>query len=115
MHELSIAMQIIEIAEEEATKHEASSISSLKLDIGTLSGIEPEALELAMEEAVKGSLAHNAKVLFNYIQAVAVCEDCCHEFNSQDYFKTCPFCNSLNTSLIKGKELKIASIDLITK
>jgi hydrogenase nickel incorporation protein HypA/HybF len=114
MHELSIAMQIVEIVEEESKNHAATGVSAIKLDIGTLSGIEPDALEFAMEEAIKGSLAEKAKVHYNYIQAVAVCEACCHEFETHDYFKTCPFCNSLNTSLIKGKELKIAAIDLIT-
>ncbi|MDN5349474.1 MAG: hydrogenase nickel incorporation protein HypA/HybF [Bacteroidales bacterium] len=114
MHELSIAMQIIEIVKEEAKNHAAIGVSAINLDIGKLSGIEPDALEFAMEEAVKGSMAEKAEVHYNYIQAVSVCEDCCREFEVQDYFKTCPFCNSLNTSLIKGKELKIAAIDLIT-
>jgi len=114
MHELSIAMNIVELAEEAALKKNAISISRVALDIGSLSGIEYDALTFAMEEAVKDSMLAKASIEYNIIEAVAVCEDCCNEFVSDDYFKTCPICNSLNTSLIKGKELKIKAIDIET-
>ncbi len=53
MHEFSIAMSIIEIAEDEAKKAKAEAIKELILDIGTMSGIEFYALDTAMEMAVK--------------------------------------------------------------
>lgn len=114
MHELSIAMQIVEILEEEVKKHDAQRVSAVHLDIGTLSGVEPDALKFAMEEAVRNSVAAHAELFYHIIEAVAVCEDCCHEFKTDDYFKVCPYCNSLNTSFLKGKELKIKSIDIQT-
>ena len=40
MHEFSIAVSIIEIAEAEAQKAHAVKIKELVLDIGTMSGIE---------------------------------------------------------------------------
>jgi hydrogenase nickel incorporation protein HypA/HybF len=114
MHELSIAMQIVEIVEEEAKKHDSALVSAVHLEIGTLSGVEPDALEFAMEEAVRHSIVAKAELFYHYIEAVAVCEECCHEFKTEDYFKVCPYCNSINTSLLKGKELKIKSIDIQT-
>ncbi len=114
MHELSIAMQIVEIVEDEAKKHDAAGVSAVHLDIGTLSGIEPDALKFAMEEAVRHSIAAKAELFYHFIEAVAVCEECCNEFKTEDYFKVCPYCNSINTSLLKGKELKIRSIDIQT-
>lgn len=114
MHELSIAIQIVEIVEEEAKKHDAEHVSAVHLDIGTLSGVEPDALKFAMEEAVRHSIAAKAELFYHFIEAVAVCEDCCNEFKTEDYFKVCPYCNSVNTSLLKGKELKIRSIDIQT-
>jgi Zn finger protein HypA/HybF involved in hydrogenase expression len=56
MHEFSIAVSIIEIAEAEAQKAKAVKIKELILDIGTMSGIEFYALETAMEMAVKNTL-----------------------------------------------------------
>ncbi|MCK9451803.1 MAG: hydrogenase maturation nickel metallochaperone HypA [Bacteroidales bacterium] len=114
MHELSIAMQIVEIVEEEARKHDSAQVSAVHLEIGTLSGVEPDALKFAMEEAVRHSMAAKADIFYHFIEAVAVCEECCHEFKTQDYFKVCPYCNSINTGFLKGKELKIKSIDIQT-
>lgn len=114
MHELSIAMQIVEILEEEAKKHDAKTVSAVHLAIGTLSGVEPDALKFAMEEAVRESVAEKAELHYHIIEAVAVCENCCNEFKTEDYFKVCPYCNSLNTSFLKGKELKISSLDIVT-
>jgi hydrogenase nickel incorporation protein HypA/HybF len=113
MHELSIAIQIVEIVEEEASNADAESITKLELDIGLLSGIEPDALEFAMEEAIRDSLLEKTQIIYNYIKAVVVCEECCNEFDTDDYFNSCPYCNSLKTIFIKGKELNIKSIEIL--
>lgn len=114
MHELSIAVEIVELAEEAARGQQAESVSKVVLEIGTLSGIEFDALSFAMTEAVKGSLLEKAEIAYMIIDAVAVCEECCNEFPTSEYFSLCPVCNSMHTSFIKGKELKIKSIDLVT-
>lgn len=112
MHELSIAMNIIEIVEEEAFKAGSDSIDKVHLEIGSLSGVMLDALEFALQEAVNGTLLQHTTFEINSIHAVAYCEDCCQEFDTSDHFKACPFCNSLNTNFIKGKELKIKSIEI---
>jgi hydrogenase nickel incorporation protein HypA/HybF len=113
MHELSIAVNIVELATEEAEKANARKVLKLVLEIGSLSGVLPEALEFAMEEAIKGSMLENAAISYNYIPAIANCPDCCNEFETDDYFKVCPVCNSTNTFFVKGKELNIKSIEVL--
>ena len=113
MHELSIALQIAEIIEDESHKAGAHSVSKVELEIGSLSGIEPSALELAVPEAFKNTMMAHAEVVYHYIEARAVCQSCCNEFDPADHFKICPFCNSMETYLLKGKELKIKSFEII--
>lgn len=112
MHELSIAIEITEIVQEEAKKAEASSISKVELEIGTLSGVEFDALQFAMTEAVNGTMLEKTEIVYHIITAKAVCEDCCNDFDTEDHFNVCPVCNSNNTNFICGKELKIKSIDI---
>lgn len=114
MHELSIAMNIMEIVSAEAEAAGADKVSRIELEIGAWSGVEPDAITLAMEEAVRGSIASKAALVFLWTKAVAGCEDCCNEFEPEDVFKICPYCNSLNTHLLTGKELKIKSIEVVT-
>ena len=44
MHELSIAMSIVEMAEEEAAKHGGVQVTAIHLKLGALSGVVKEAL-----------------------------------------------------------------------
>lgn len=112
MHELSIAISITEIVKEEALKHQAEQVTMVHLRIGKLSGIEPDALYMAMEEAIRGTTLEKTNWVYNWIDGVAVCDECCQEFASNDYFKLCPHCNSINTALIKGKEMYVQSIEI---
>jgi len=114
MHELSIALNIITIAESEAKKAGAVSVNKITIEIGQFSGVELDALELAMTEVVKGSLLEKAETSINWIKAVGACEDCCQEFEPEDFMKICPYCNSLNTYFITGKELLVKSLEIET-
>lgn len=110
MHEFSIAMSIVEIAETEAKAANSTKISSLELDVGTMSGIEFYALDTALEMAVKNTMLENAGIEVNKIQARARCIDCEQEFDMNNITDSCPRCNGLFSDVISGKELKIKSI-----
>lgn len=110
MHELSIAMSIIEIAEAEAAKAKASAINELILDVGTMAGIEFYALDTALEMAVKNTMLEKALLKVNKIQAKAKCTECNTEFDIDNIYDPCPSCNSLYHELLSGKELQIKSL-----
>jgi len=110
MHEFSIAMSIIEIAEQEARNENGAAINELVLDVGTMSGIEFSALETALEMAVKDTLLEKAKIQINKIQARAKCTECAHKFNIDSAFDPCPKCNSFYHELLSGKELQVKSL-----
>ena len=55
MHELSIALSIVEMAAQEAQRQCASEVLAVHLRIGALSGVVPEALESAYELARENS------------------------------------------------------------
>lgn len=110
MHEFSIALSIIEIAEKEAVKANANSITELVLEIGTQSGIELYALEAALEMAVMNTFLEKAKIQINTIQAEAKCKDCSTVFSIENIFDPCPKCGGFYHEIISGKEMKIKSL-----
>ncbi|MBN2613736.1 MAG: hydrogenase maturation nickel metallochaperone HypA [Bacteroidales bacterium] len=112
MHEFSIAVNIVEIAEETAKLHHAEKISGIVLEIGEASGIVPEALEMAMQSAVKNTMLENAKITFIYIPAKAICNDCNKEFNPDNLIAVCPHCSSFNVTITSGKEMRVKSIEI---
>ncbi len=110
MHELSIAMSIVEIAEDSAKQSNVSIITEIELEVGEMSGVVYDALEFAMEEAVKDTILQGAKRKINIVEGRARCLSCSHEFHVQDVFTPCPECASFDSEVIAGKELRVKSL-----
>jgi hydrogenase nickel incorporation protein HypA/HybF len=112
MHELSIAENIIEYATEFAKQHKAERVLKLELEIGQLSGVIKESLEFAFEETLKNTVLENATIIISETKGIARCNNCGTEFENPDWYTPCPECTSVNSEIIKGKELLITSIVL---
>jgi hydrogenase nickel incorporation protein HypA/HybF len=111
MHEMSIALSIVEIAEKEAKKASVNEFAAIELEIGTLAGIEFSALEFVWEAAAKGSVLENAKRNITKIQAIARCIHCKTEFPVKFVHDPCPECESFEKEIICGKELRVKSLE----
>ena len=105
MHEMSIALSIIDLATEQAKQYSAISISEMELDIGSMSGVEIEALNFALEVAVKGTMLESSRIQINRIKAESRCMECGHEFETETHLHPCPQCKALNTKILKGEEM----------
>jgi len=112
MHELSIAIGIVEIAEKEAQKAGVNQVKKIDLEIGTLSGVEIPSLEFAWPMAVENSVLQNAERQIITIEAKAKCLDCGHTFDIQNTFDTCPKCGSYFKDIYQGKELRVKSLEI---
>jgi hydrogenase nickel incorporation protein HypA/HybF len=110
MHELSIAMSIIEIVEEQAKIAGVKKVSNIELDIGMASGVVIEALRFSLEEAVHSSIMKNSYITINEIPSAFKCLACGFEFEPEDVISPCPECGHLYSDVISGKELKIKKI-----
>lgn len=110
MHELSIAMNIVEIAEEEAKKSGATQINKIEITLGSLSGVVYEALDFALQEAIKNSMLEKAEIEFIQIEGKAECPKCKNQFKTDNLYEICPNCNHYSCEIIEGKELKINSL-----
>ena len=107
MHELSVVMSIVDIANKEANKNNVSFFDEIELQIGTLSGIEFSALEFAWLPATKDSSLENAKLNIDKVKAKARCMDCDEVFGIENFFSQCPKCDSYLVEVFQGKELKV--------
>lgn len=69
MHELSIALSIIEIAEEESEQRGYVSVDAIYLKLGAMSGIVKEALASAFDLAVEQSAFPKCRLVIEEIPA----------------------------------------------
>ncbi len=112
MHELSIAMGIVDIAEKETAKVKATKVDLIELEIGTLAGIEIDSLDFVWSSAVKNTVLENAIKKINIIHGEAKCSDCDTIFKLDNIYDACPNCNSYVKGVTKGKELLVKSLEV---
>lgn len=112
MHELSIVLNIVDLAEEQVQKHHARTVERIELDIGTLAGIEFDALDFAWKAGTQKSVLENAERQVNRIEGRARCTQCGTEFTVTEPFQPCPTCHDYLNEFIQGKELKIKNMTL---
>jgi hydrogenase nickel incorporation protein HypA/HybF len=110
MHEFSLAQNIIEIVEETMKKNDLSKVSEVVLEIGTISGVEISALDMALESLREGSVIEKADIRKNIIRARATCTTCNYEFEPEEVFTPCPNCGNFGMDIIVGKEFRVKSI-----
>jgi len=110
MHEFSIAVNIVEIATENAKKENASEVKEIEIEVGELSGVVIDALEFCMEAAARESILEGAKINLIHVKGRARCRNCSHEFEIADFYTICPNCKTPAPDIIRGKELRVKSL-----
>jgi hydrogenase nickel incorporation protein HypA/HybF len=110
MHELSIATSIIEIVRDEAAKAGSDKVNRVELEIGTMAGVETEALLFSWDLVIKDTIAEKAQLLIDVIQASAECNECHTRFEIDNFFTNCPSCESYRYDIFQGKELRVKAI-----
>jgi len=112
MHEMSIALAIIDAVEAKAREEGAGKISGIDLLIGKLAGIEPESLAFCFSAAAKGTMAEEAVLAIEESEGVAQCGECGLKFPVAFYYAECPACRSFFVNIVSGKEFVIQSMTI---
>lgn len=113
MHEVSLAISLLQVAEDVCRYHGYNSIKSIKVRIGRASGVHADSLSFALETVKMGTLAEKANFVLDLISLGGTCQDCGQNFETEEpYIFYCPFCNSSSISIGQGKELQIAEVEV---
>ena len=111
MHEMGTVLAVLDTADKIIEENGLSSIESITLEVGEVSGILPEFLYKCWGFAVtRSKYAHDAELIIEMLPAVTACNDCGKEYETVTYGRTCPYCSSGNTVLICGNEYNIKEI-----
>jgi hydrogenase nickel incorporation protein HypA/HybF len=110
MHELSIAISIVDLVIDQAARASADRVTEVELDIGTHSGIEYESLTFALGVATRETMLEETLFRINRVEPVAECPACKHLYTPEGIFSYCPECKEQGVRIIRGTELQIKSL-----
>jgi hydrogenase nickel incorporation protein HypA/HybF len=113
MHELSIALSILDFAAEEAERQGGGHVAAIHLRLGPCSGVVPDALRSAYDLARETSEMKSARLVIEETQLVAYCPVCAAErtlASTQEL--CCPVCGAPTPDIRSGRELEVVALEL---
>jgi hydrogenase nickel incorporation protein HypA/HybF len=111
MHELGIAMSIVSVTSERCRRESGTSIARIRLEIGALAMIEPDALRFAFEVASQGTEAEGADLELTVVPALARCRACSREMTLDDPLGQCT-CGSIDLAWISGQQMTVKDMEI---
>lgn len=113
MHELSIALSLIDAAAEEAAARGGLRVRAIHLRVGALSGVVSEALASAFELAREGTSLADAELAIEDVSIAVLCPECRAEraLPSPQQF-LCPECGAPTPEVVRGRELEIVALEV---
>jgi|SRR5579862_1564680 hydrogenase nickel incorporation protein HypA/HybF len=113
MHELSIAMSIVEMAEEEAEQRGGVQISAVYLKLGVLSGVVKEALLSSYEMACEGTVLLGSRLVVEEVPVIVFCPRCQmrRSLSSVQLF-CCAECGTPTSEIVQGKEIEVVALEI---
>ena len=112
MHELSIALSILEIAAEEAERRGGLVVRAIHLKLGPLSGVVRESLLSAYDLAREGSSLETARLVVEEVPILLCCPTCDAKrpVPSIQHLR-CSHCGAAG-EVVQGRELEIAALEV---
>jgi len=113
MHELSIALSIVDECANEALSRGSTRVISVYLKLGELSGVVEEALRFSFDLACEGTALEGSRLLIEQVPVTVYCPSCEAErvLPSIQVFR-CPICETLTPEVVRGRELEITAIEI---
>ncbi|MEP6636517.1 MAG: hydrogenase maturation nickel metallochaperone HypA [Acidobacteriota bacterium] len=113
MHELSIALSMIEMATEESGRRGGARVTALHLKLGPLSGVVKEALLFSYEVACLGTALEGSQLVIEDVPVVIYCPRCEAERTMESIQRfSCPACGTLTSEVRSGKELEVVALEI---
>ena len=113
MHELSIAMSIVELAEEESQRRGGVHVTAVHLRLGLLAGVVKDALLFSYEIAREGTHVSDSQLIIDEIPGLIFCRTCdAPRPVTPPNWYLCSECGSPALEIVQGKELEVVSLEI---
>jgi len=113
MHEMGIALQIIDITKASIPpEHGAARVAKVHIKVGKLSAVVPDSLKFCFGVAAQDTPLAGAELVIDEIPVRGLCKDCRHTWTIAGPAFNCPRCDGGQIDLTSGRELDIDFIEL---
>ncbi|HEY2429753.1 MAG TPA: hydrogenase maturation nickel metallochaperone HypA [Acidimicrobiales bacterium] len=108
MHELGLCEDIVAAVEQRAA---GRAVARVRVRVGRLHHVHPEAFEQSFAMAAAGGVAEEATAELVLLPVRARCGACGGEAEADELMTACPACGSFDLELTGGDELVLESLE----
>ena len=111
MHEMSIAENLVELIADEARKERFHRVRRVRVQLGALGHVEPEALLFCFDVVAKGTVGEGADLDVETVPGVGWCAACRRSVPISQRYDHCPACAS-HLEMTSGDELRLSELEV---
>lgn len=109
MHELSIAQSVVDAVVERTRDRQ---VTAVRLRVGRLSGVVPDALRFCFELATERTPLQGATLSIEEPAGLLHCRTCDSDASRDDLILLCD-CGSADVAVVAGRELDVVSVEVV--
>ena len=109
---MSLAESVLQAMQDAARSQHFHKVLAVRLEIGALSGVEPEAMRFCFDAVVRGSLAEGAQLEIIALPGTGWCMACAKTVPMREVFGECPECGSVQMQVTGGTEMRIKDLEV---
>lgn len=113
MHELSIALSIVDGVLQELDRQKPGQVEVVHLRLGRLSGVDKDALSFSYGVACEGTALVNSRLFIEEVDVAIFCPACGVERPIHSFpLLTCAKCGAAGGRVLHGEELEITAMEM---
>jgi hydrogenase nickel incorporation protein HypA/HybF len=113
MHELSIAQGVVDVAAEAVRGAGATKATAVRVRVGALAGVAPEALAFCYDLVTCGTELEGSRLVIESAPVVLHCSVCDRDVTPTDVWcLACPVCGTPTADVRGGRELEVQSVEV---
>ena len=112
MHEMALCEGVLQILVANAKSQGYQQVKRVWLEIGGLSGVEPEAMRFGFDVVTKGTLADRARLEIIEVPGEAWCMQCSKTVPVEQRFDACPDCGSYQLHVTGGDQMRVKELEV---
>lgn len=112
MHEMSLADGVVRIIEQQARQHGFAKVLVVRLEIGQLAHVDPDALAFCFEAVAKGSKAEGARLEIEHTKGLVWCFGCSRQVEIKAWGQPCPACGGYDLKDGGGQDMRIKDLEV---
>lgn len=107
-----MAAAVLDIVRQHVPEAQASQVRRVRVRLGELAGVVPEALEFCFSAIVAGTPYQGAVLDLERVPVRGRCKDCGATRVMHEPVFWCPDCQSPRVQLLSGRELNVTEVEV---